>query len=230
MSVALCWLAAGVWLSAGRRPAIRRRGVELSAPMLRGLVAAGGLLGAVVAFGASRGAVVAIGIVPLLVLLVGHLHGRPGRTSRDDAGRVPLVLDLLGSALRAGQPVPSALVAVAPLGGARLAGQLAHVGGLLRLGADPERAWASLTDPALAPVADIARRSADSGARLARGCELLAAELRDDARAAALARAHRVGVWALAPLGLCFLPAFGCLGIVPVIVGIAGDVLSGATP
>jgi hypothetical protein len=25
------------------------------------------------------------------------------------------------------------------------------------------------------------------------------------------------------PLGLCFLPAFVCLGIVPVIVGLAGD-------
>ena len=27
------------------------------------------------------------------------------------------------------------------------------------------------------------------------------------------------------PLGLCFLPAFVCLGIVPVVAGLAGDVL-----
>jgi hypothetical protein len=26
-----------------------------------------------------------------------------------------------------------------------------------------------------------------------------------------------------APLGLCFLPAFVCLGIVPVVVGLAGQ-------
>lgn len=28
------------------------------------------------------------------------------------------------------------------------------------------------------------------------------------------------------PLGLCYLPAFICLGIVPVVVGLAGDVLT----
>ena len=27
------------------------------------------------------------------------------------------------------------------------------------------------------------------------------------------------------PLGLCYLPAFLCLGIVPVVAGLAGDVL-----
>ncbi|COX12628.1 alanine rich membrane protein [Mycobacterium tuberculosis] len=27
------------------------------------------------------------------------------------------------------------------------------------------------------------------------------------------------------PLGLCFLPAFLCVGIVPLVVGLAGDVL-----
>lgn len=27
------------------------------------------------------------------------------------------------------------------------------------------------------------------------------------------------------PLGLCYLPAFVCLGIVPVVAGLAGDVL-----
>jgi pilus assembly protein TadC len=91
-------------------------------------------------------------------------------------------------------------------------------------------AWASLTDSALAPVASPARRSAESGVRLARGFELLAVELRDDARAAAMARAQRAGVWAVAPLGLCFLPAFACLGIIPVIVGIAHGVLNQAIP
>ncbi|NBP84010.1 MAG: type II secretion system F family protein, partial [Mycobacteriaceae bacterium] len=28
------------------------------------------------------------------------------------------------------------------------------------------------------------------------------------------------------PLGLCFLPAFVCLGVVPVVAGLAGDVFS----
>ena len=37
----------------------------------------------------------------------------------------------------------------------------------------------------------------------------------------------RAGVRARSPvrLGLCYLPAFLCLGIVPVVAGLAGDVL-----
>ncbi|MFD0891079.1 type II secretion system F family protein, partial [Streptosporangium algeriense] len=62
-----------------------------------------------------------------------------------------------------------------------------------------------------APVADILTRLAD--------------DARQEARSAASAAALRVGVQAVAPLGLCFLPAFVCLGIVPVVAGLAGDVL-----
>ncbi|MFE3028477.1 type II secretion system F family protein, partial [Nocardia tengchongensis] len=44
---------------------------------------------------------------------------------------------------------------------------------------------------------------------------------------AAAARAERAGVLIGGPLGLCFLPAFLCLGIVPVVLGLAGRVLDG---
>ncbi len=43
--------------------------------------------------------------------------------------------------------------------------------------------------------------------------------------AASGAAAERAGVLIAGPLGLCFLPAFVCLGIVPVVAGLAGDVL-----
>jgi len=199
--------------------------------VLRCIAAGACIVAAVAAFGPGVGAAVAVLIAPPLVLLVGHLHGRQRRRGLpDDARRVPLLLGLLAATLRSGQPISSALAAVAPLAGARLGEQLGQVGGLLHLGADPAQAWASLTDPALAPVASTARRSAESGVRLARGFELLADELRADARATAVARAQRAGVWAVAPLGLCFLPAFACLGIVPVIVGIAHGVLNEAIP
>ena len=58
----------------------------------------------------------------------------------------------------------------------------------------------------------------------------LAADLREEDRASAVARAHRAGVWAMAPLGLCFLPAFICLGVIPVVAGVAGDVFHGLQP
>jgi hypothetical protein len=35
---------------------------------------------------------------------------------------------------------------------------------------------------------------------------------------------QRAGVWVLAPLGACFLPAFVCLGVAPLVLGIAADV------
>ena len=44
-------------------------------------------------------------------------------------------------------------------------------------------------------------------------------------RDAVEARAERAGVLVTGPLGLCFLPAFLALGIVPVVVGLAGPLL-----
>ena len=97
---------------------------------------------------------------------------------------------------------------------------------LLHLGADPADAWSTVADdPALAPVAAVGRRSAHSGVRLADGVEALADDLRAQARRLGLARAHRAGVLAAAPLGLCFLPAFVCLGIAPALIGLAGRLL-----
>jgi pilus assembly protein TadC len=183
------------------------------------VIAGAGVVGPHGAIGAGLAA-------PVVMRLVRLAQARErGRVPAEVARRVPLVLDLLAAALRSGQPVGTAVSSVAPLGGPMLASQLRNVAGLLRFGADPATAWASLDDPALAPVARTAIRSAESGIRLARSFELVAAELRDEARAAAVARAHRVGVWAMAPLGLCFLPAFACLGVLPVIVGIAHGVL-----
>ncbi|MCV7100621.1 type II secretion system F family protein, partial [Mycobacterium palustre] len=69
------------------------------------------------------------------------------------------------------------------------------------------------------------RRSASSGAALARGITELADQSRHDAAHAATAAAERAGVLVAGPLGLCFLPAFVCLGIVPMVVGLARDVL-----
>jgi pilus assembly protein TadC len=251
ISLALCLLSAAVWFAAGPRRAAHsaraarsvgrtrvatgsaQRGASRIA--LRTIAAVASAVALVVTLGPRTGLVVAAVIAPLAVLLVGRLHARPsrlGRAGRDgrggDARRVPLLLDLLAAALRGGQPVASAVAAVAGLGGAGLEPRLRRVAGLLRLGAHPAEAWGSLEGSPLATVAATACRSAESGIRLARSFELLAAELRDEVRAAALARAHRAGVWALLPLGLCFLPAFACLGVIPVIVGIAHGVLNGA--
>jgi pilus assembly protein TadC len=68
-------------------------------------------------------------------------------------------------------------------------------------------------------------RAAASGAPVAETLTRLADDSRAAARVAAVTAARRVGVQVVAPLGLCFLPAFVLLGIVPVIAGLAADVL-----
>jgi Flp pilus assembly protein TadB len=146
----------------------------------------------------------------------------------EDVARMPLVLDLGATILRTGQPVDSALTLAAAAAGPRLQDELRRTAGLLRLGAEPELAWSEVAaDARLRPVAVVAVRSADSGIRLAEGWSALAHELRAEAVTAANARAVRAGTWVMAPLGLCFLPAFVCLGIAPVIVGIATGLISG---
>jgi tight adherence protein B len=141
-------------------------------------------------------------------------------------GGLPFALDLAAAALRCGRDVANALRLAAPVLAPATAAQWRRVAGLIALGADPDQAWMSVGDDAdLAPVAVAARRSAKSGARLAAAFSRLARDLRAEQRSVALARANRAGVLAMAPLGLCFLPAFVCIGIVPTIVGIASGVL-----
>jgi pilus assembly protein TadC len=138
--------------------------------------------------------------------------------------------DVLAACLMSGMAVStaaSATAASAPPGLARL---LTRAADLLALGADP--AWSNTGSPAGAAQDDhgdallrLARRSAASGTALAQGLTELAEQSRHDAAEAARAAAERASVLIAGPLGLCYLPAFLCLGIVPVVAGLAGDLL-----
>ena len=142
--------------------------------------------------------------------------------SRGAEHSVALVLDLAAAALRSGKPVSSALALAGPAAEPALAAMLDRVARLTELGADAAQAWAEL--PTVGPLGEVRRvaiRSATSGVRMAASFERLAAEIRADCAAAAAARAQRAGVHAMGPLAACFLPAFVCLGIVPVVVGVA---------
>ncbi len=183
---------------------------------------------ALVGLGATTGALVAGPAAGAAWIAVAKLSGRPVRAAPDRA--LPLVLDLVAAGVRAGQPVSAALLLAAPAAAERNAAALVRVARLLALGADPADAWAPLADDAvLRDVAAAARRSATSGIRLAAAFEQTATELRASARASAQARAQRAGAFATLPLGLCFLPAFVCLAIVPVVVSIGSAALGAAS-
>jgi pilus assembly protein TadC len=139
--------------------------------------------------------------------------------------QLPIVLDLLAVCLRAGSPLAVALDVVAAALAGPLAADLAVVAGLQRLGASASAAWSRYEgDAVLGSVVRSVSRSARSGSALASAFERLAAERRAAALADGESRARRAGVLAAAPLGLCFLPAFVCLGVVPLVLSIADTV------
>lgn len=159
---------------------------------------------------------------------------RPQRrpTHGPDPLAVASSLDVLAVCLSAGMPVSTAAAATASSSPPPLAGVLRRAADLLALGADPATAWSAPADsPAGAidthtdALLRLARRSAASGTALAEGVAELAAQSRQDATHTALAAAERAAVMIAGPLGLCFLPAFVFLGIVPVVAGLAGDLL-----
>jgi len=80
--------------------------------------------------------------------------------------------------------------------------------------------------PELAPVATAMVRVWDSGAAIADSLHRVAADLRAARRAHLLTRARVVGVRAVLPLGLCFLPGFLLIGVLPVVASLIGEVLS----
>ncbi|MEV0772623.1 type II secretion system F family protein [Nocardia salmonicida] len=161
------------------------------------------------------------------------VFGAQGNAAKVDLLGSASAFDLLAACLRAGLPMAAAARASAPTAPPVLRAALLRAADLLALGADPATAWErAATDAAGSVGADdveslarMARRSARSGASLATAVGELATQRREAVEDAAVARAERAGVLIGGPLGLCFLPAFVCLGIVPVVIGLADSVL-----
>lgn len=158
------------------------------------------------------------------------LRGRKPRTHRRVRAEPKLtdlelaaIWDLFAACLRAGLPIPQAIKAVTDgVAGAEM-DALRSTASLLLLGADPAQAWAEArAGPRTAELARAAQRTARSGSALAGVAEEMAAQLRISMSDAAEAKAQRAGVLIAGPLALCFLPAFLCLGVAPVVLGLVG--------
>jgi len=153
---------------------------------------------------------------------------RRTRAVVDDTLAMAASLDVLAACLRSGMAVSIAAAGVAESAPPSMAALLRRAADLLTLGADPAAAWVSPVEPVdkhLQAFMRMARRSACSGVALAQGIEDLAVQLRGEAADGASAKAERASVLIAGPLGLCYLPAFLCLGVVPVIAGLADEVL-----
>jgi pilus assembly protein TadC len=179
-----------------------------------------------VALGSLPGIVIGIGVAVGLDRLLRRLEPSEIRHERLAREReLPAMLDLLAVTLRAGMPIDAAIELAADSGAGPLTDDLRHIAASTRLGAGIAAAWAPYAgDTVWGPVARAVRRSATSGSALAATFERVAQERRTARAQRAEAVAKRASVLAMAPLGLCFLPAFICIGVIPVVVGL----LSGA--
>lgn len=154
--------------------------------------------------------------------------GTPVRDAGEVADRLPLAADLLGACIAAGAGPVAAAHAVGEALGGPVGDALARGAAEVRLGGEPARAWRELGAlPGAAALARLLERAGESGLPAAGPVTRLAASARADWARDATARARRAAVMVTAPVGLCFLPAFIAVGVLPVVIGLAGGALGG---
>jgi pilus assembly protein TadC len=159
--------------------------------------------------------------------VLGRMEPRGRLVERDAASAVlPFAADLLAAALAGGATLDGALRCVAAGVGGPLGARLRQVATAYALDADPFDAWHPLADlPAAQPIIRAAIRSSRSGASLAVALRRAAEAARGATEAAGEGSARRAGVLVVLPVGLCFLPAFVLLGVVPAAASVLTEVL-----
>ena len=140
---------------------------------------------------------------------------------------LPWVVDLLVSALRSGLGPVEALGRVEEVCSPDVRRELQVPLARLRLGVDPVSVWGELAGhPQLGRLGVALRRATESGAPIVDALTRLADDLRAARRAAVEVRVRRIEVRAAVPLGVCLLPAFVLLAVVPLVAGSAAQLLS----
>lgn len=205
--------------AAGQRPGPPGRGLRLAAAVLAAT-------GVAAVLPSPLGPLLAVGVGVAAHLLLPPVPVAAERTAPVQAVDLPPVLDLLASCLAAGAPLRAALAVVGEAVPPPLGPLLRSAAGALVLGSPPEAALAGLRGSAdLERMADVLASAVVSGTAPADQLTALAQDVRRAGQDSARAAARRAGVLVVLPLGLCFLPAFVLLGVVPVVAGVAGRVL-----
>lgn len=143
------------------------------------------------------------------------------RRARIEA-ELPHVVDLLVAALGAGAAPTQALARISSVVEPSTGQELGVWVTKLRLGADPVAVWSDLArHPQLSRLGVTLLRSTESGAPVVAALGRLSQDLRAQRRAAVEERVRQVEVKAAVPLGICLLPAFVLVGVVPLVAGSA---------
>ncbi|MGW1539081.1 type II secretion system F family protein [Streptomyces sp. NPDC002309] len=148
---------------------------------------------------------------------------------RHEAARqLPLAADLVAACIAAGAGPVIAAHAVGEALGGPVGETLERGAAEVRLGGEPAASWRGLAAvPGADALARLLERADVSGLPAAAPVARIAADARAEWARAATARARRAAVMVTAPVGLCFLPAFIAVGVLPVVIGLAGGVLGG---
>ncbi|MFB7376075.1 type II secretion system F family protein [Kitasatospora purpeofusca] len=209
-----------------RRRPTARGSTALPERVRRAATALGAGLGAAVFLGGTAGLVTGALLAAGLHRWLPRARSPAERRAELDEARLlrqlPLTAELLAACLGSAASPAAAVAAVGGSVGAPMGPRLLSTAAELALGAPPELCWHRLGEehPPLAPLARCLVRTSLSGAPAATALAGLAGGQRAEAVRAAHARVRRAGVLATAPLGLCFLPAFVLIGVVPVVVGL----------
>ncbi|MGV9337520.1 type II secretion system F family protein [Streptomyces sp. NPDC003688] len=192
---------------------------------------AGAACGAWVLVGGVTGLLVGLGVAAGLWRWRRESGARQSAETVDTAAaarQLPLAAELLAACVAAGaEPVVAAQAVGDALGGP-VGDALARGAAEVRLGGEPAGAWRRLTAlPGAGPLARLLERASESGLPAAAPAARLASDARAESARAATTRARRAAVLISAPVGLCFLPAFIAIGVLPVVIGLAGGVLGG---
>ncbi|MGN6722782.1 MAG: type II secretion system F family protein [Marmoricola sp.] len=175
--------------------------------------------------GGVAGVIAAVVLVPLAWRTLSNARG-PAAVERERrlVADYALVVELLALALSAGADIDSALRMVAAAVGDPWESRLALPLNALDVGQSPAEVWAELErDPTTTGLGRALSRSHATGVPVSDAMRRLATDLRESADLAAHAYARTIEVRAAAPLGVCFLPAFVLLGVVPLVAGVLGD-------
>jgi len=131
---------------------------------------------------------------------------------------LPQALDLIRTCVGAGQPLRNAVETVAQAMGPPISDLFEPVTNAVSVGMSDAQAWQVLKgDPVVGFLARDLSRSAAWGTSVTDVLAQHSTDLRRQGMTQRLAAAKAVGVKSVLPLGLCYLPAFVLLGVVPVI-------------
>ena len=137
---------------------------------------------------------------------------------------MPLVLEMLAVAIRRGASIPHALIVVGRIVGGDFGEGLSSVGGALNQGVDWDQAWPS-GDAVVERNRNNGKKggaSWSSGSSPLNRLDAAIEQLDWDERSQIERDAAKLSIRLLLPTGLCFLPAFIAVGVIPAIASFLG--------